>query len=158
GHLAADETGADHNSTARGGCVFAQRETFLQRTQNPDAIQARKRRNAPRHYTGRDHELVVAEVRSVVESHRLRRRVQTGGRRPEPQGDVVLVIELARLECYVVDFATQHLLRQRGPIVWQMHLIADDGEATDVARPAQLLSGPGGSQPPADYHYTFVRP
>ena len=111
-----------------------------------------KRRNAPRHQTGRDHQLVVAEHRSVGERHRLRGGVQAGGGRAQPQGDVLLVVPLARFERDVVDLFAQHFLGQRRPVVRQMHLVADDRDGAGVLRPAQLLGGPGGGKPAADDH------
>ena len=136
--------------------MFAQRETFIERTQHPDAIQVGECRNAPRHQASRDHEFVVAERRSVVESHRLRRGVQAGDRRSEPQRDVLLVVELTRFERHVVDFAAQHFLGQRGAIVWQVDLVADDGQRAAVARLAQLLGGPGRREPSADDQYSVA--
>ena len=155
-HLTADETRADHNRVPRGRRVFAQREAFVERAQHPDAVQVGKRRNAPRHQAGRDHEFVIAQRRSVVESDRLGRGVQAGDRRSEPQRDVLLVVELARFERYVVDFAAQYLLGQWWAVIGQMDFVADDGQRAGIARPAQLLSGPGRSESSADDQYSVA--
>ena len=83
GHLTADETGADDHGVPRGRCVFAQRHAFVERPQHPNALEIGKRRNAPRHQAGRDHQLVVAEHGPVGEGHRLRARCR-GRWRPHP--------------------------------------------------------------------------
>ena len=151
-HLAADETGADDDGAPRGGRVLAQRHALVERAQHPNALEVGKRRNAPRHQPGGDDEFVVAEHRSVVERHRLLGRIETGGGRAQSQGDVLLVVPLARFEGHVVDLFAQHLLGQRRTVVGQMHLVADDRDAPGVFRPTQLLGGAGGGKPAAHDH------
>ena len=61
GNLAADEPGADDDRTPRTPGVLTQRERLVEGAQNVDAVQIGQRWDAPRHQSGGDHQIVVAQ-------------------------------------------------------------------------------------------------
>ena len=112
--------------------------------------QIRERRNALGHQARRDDQLVVGQLAAVGQRHCLRGGVHRPRAVAEQHGDVVLVVELGRLERDVVGLGAQHFLGQRRPVVGQMVLVADDGDRPGVLGTAQLFSGARGRQSAAD--------
>ena len=101
----------------------------------------------PGHQPGRDDQLVVAELVAVGQRHGLRGGIHRAHPVAEPHGDVVLLVELGRLERHVVHLGAQHFLRQRRPVVGQMVLVADDRDRRRRTRTVAAVRRSG--RPPA---------
>ena len=162
GDLAADETRADDDRPARPAGVLAQRHRLVEGAQHPDAVQIGERRYPPGHQSGGDHQFVVVQFGAVDEGDGARGGVQRARSLAQPQGDVVVGVELGGPQRDVLDpllladGCVQHVLGQRRAIVGQVLLVADDGDRPGVLHRAQLLGHPGGGEPAADDHDAVI--
>ena len=124
-------------TTARcaGTGLFAQRQTLVEGPQHVNTLEIGERRDALGHQARGDDQLVIRQLAAVGQSQRLRVGVHRPGAVAEQNGDVVLLVELGRLESHVVGLGAQHFLGQRRPVVGQMVLVADDRDGPGVLRP-----------------------
>jgi hypothetical protein len=131
-HLAADEPGADDDGIARRARLAAQLQALVERPQHVDAQQVRERWNSLRHQARCDDQLVIGQFAAIGQCHRLRGGVDRPRGLAQQHRDVVLFVELRRLQRDVVGLAAQYFLGQRGPVVGQMLLVADDRDRSGV--------------------------
>ena len=97
-------------------------------------------------------QLVVDQLAAVGEAQPPVAPVDRGDARTEPRLDPRLLVELraAQQQPVALELARQELLRQRGPVVGQVGLVADQDDGTLVALAPQRIDGLDGGVAGAD--------
>ncbi len=149
GHLEPDETGADHHHLRpfpRRVEPLADREAVVEGPQRADTGHPVGPRQPARAGTGRHDQPVEGELGPVVEANRTGAGVEGGRAMAEPELEAEGVEHVGRVvvDPLEVPDTGEELLRQRGPVVGGVPLVAHDDDRTLVLFVSELL---GGAQP-----------